>query len=312
MAAAEGGSTASGSGPLVECVPNLSEGRDPEVIAALRAAAAAVEGVKLLDSHSDRDHNRTVLTFAGPPAQVTLAAMRLAREAVRRIDMRNHAGVHPRMGAVDVMPFVPLRDISLDACAAIAREVGRYIGKELDVPVFLYGAAASPGHPRSLRDIRGNGHQSIDAMAAGFRSPDFGPESPHPTAGATAVGARGPLIAVNVNLDTDDLAVAERIARAMRASSGGPPQVQALAFPLADQGRAQVSMNLLDYRVTGLAEVLALIRRLCAESGVRPGRVELVGLVPAAALEGLSGDELPGVPGPADSIEARLEGPGLA
>ncbi len=311
MAATGGGPTVSRTA-LVECVPNLSEGRAPEVIAALRAAAAAIEGVKLLDSHSDPDHNRTVLTFAGPPAQVTLAAMRLAREAVRRIDMRRHHGVHPRMGAVDVMPFVPLRDISLESCAAIAVEVGRYIGKELEVPVFLYGAAASPGHPRSLRDIRGNGHLSIDALAAGFRAPDFGPDSPHPTAGATAVGARGPLVAVNVNLDTDDIAIADRIARTVRASSGGPPQVQALAFPLAAQGRAQVSMNLLDYRVTSLAAVLSLVRRLCAEEGIEPGHVELVGLLPAAALEGLEGDEMSGVPGPADTIEARLEGPGLA
>jgi glutamate formiminotransferase len=238
--------------------------------------------------------------------------MRLAREAVRRIDMRNHHGVHPRMGAVDVMPFVPLRDISLESCAAIAVEVGRYIGNELEVPVFLYGEAAAPGHPRSLRDIRGNGQLSMDALAAGFRAPDFGPGSPHPTAGATAVGARGPLVAVNVNLDTDDIAIAERIARAVRASSGGLPEVQALAFPLAARGRAQVSMNLLDYRVTSLADVLRLVRRLCAGEGIGPGRVELVGLLPAAALEGLEGEAMPGVPGPDDTIEARLEGPGLA
>jgi glutamate formiminotransferase len=296
---------------LVECVPNLSEGRDQAVIRGLQSAAGAVEGVELLDSHSDPDHNRTVLTFAGPPPQVALAAMRVSREAVRRIDMRAHTGVHPRMGAVDVMPFVPLGGASIARCVEMAREVARYLGQDLGVPAFLYGAAAPSGGTRSLRDIRGQGNLPIDALATGLRPPDFGPSTPHPTAGAAAVGARQPLVAFNVNLDSADLGLAERMARAIRGSSGGLPEVQALAFPLASRGLVQVSMNLLDFRVTGLALVLATVRRLATSAGVTLYGCELVGLLPEAALKGLEGETLPGVPGPESTIENRLAATGL-
>jgi glutamate formiminotransferase len=282
------------------------------VVAALRAAVAAIDGVKLLDSHSDPDHNRTVLTFTGPPPRVSLAAMRLAREAVKRIDMRTHAGVHPRMGALDVIPFAPLGESTLARCAEMAREMASYLGEDLGVPAFLYGAAASPGRPRSLRDIRGAGNLSLEALTTGMRLPDFGPRAPHPTAGATAVGAREPLVAFNVNLESADLEVAERIAHALRASSGGLADVQALAFPLASRGLVQVSMNLLDFRVTGLRPVLARVRELAAQAGVGLAACELVGLLPAAALEGLEGETLAGIPGPPDTIEARLAGPGLS
>lgn len=282
------------------------------MITALRAAVAAIDGVKLLDSHSDPDHNRTVLTFAGPPPRVSLAAMRLAREAVKRIDMRTHAGVHPRIGALDVIPFAPLGESTLAQCAEMAREMARYLGEGLGVPAFLYGAAASPGRPRSLRDIRGAGNLPVEALATGMRLPDFGPRAPHPTAGATAVGAREPMVAFNVNLDRADLKVADRIAHALRASSGGLAEVQALAFPLASRGLAQVSMNLLDFHVTGLRRVLARVRDLAAEAGVGLAACELVGLLPAAALAGLEGETLAGIPGPQDTIEARLAGPGLS
>jgi glutamate formiminotransferase len=282
------------------------------VITALRAAVAAIDGVKLLDSHSDPDHNRTVLTFAGPPPRVSLAAMRLAREAVKRIDMRTHAGVHPRIGALDVIPFAPLGESTLAQCAEMAREMARYLGEDLGVPAFLYGAAASPGRPRSLRDIRGAGNLPVEALATGMRLPDFGPRAPHPTAGATAVGAREPMVAFNVNLDRADLEVADRIAHALRASSGGLAEVQALAFPLASRGLVQVSMNLLDFHVTGLRRVLARVRDLAAEAGVGLAACELVGLLPAAALAGLEGETLAGIPGPQDTIEARLAGPGLS
>jgi glutamate formiminotransferase len=282
------------------------------VITALRAAVAAIDGVKLLDSHSDPDHNRTVLTFAGPPPRVSLAAMRLAREAVKRIDMRTHAGVHPRIGALDVIPFAPLGESTLAQCAEMAREMARYLGEDLGVPAFLYGAAASPGRPRSLRDIRGAGNLPVEALATGMRLPDFGPRAPHPTAGATAVGAREPMVAFNVNLDRADLEVADRIAHALRASSGGLAEVQALAFPLASRGLVQVSMNLLDFHVTGLRRVLARVRELAAEAGVGLAACELVGLLPAAALAGLEGETLAGIPGPQDTIEARLAGPGLS
>jgi len=297
---------------LVECVPNFSEGRDQGVIRELRRAVAAVDRVKLLDSHSDPDHNRTVLTFAGPLGQVCLAAMRVARQAVELIDIREHVGVHPRMGAVDVVPFVPLAGASLDACADAARQVARYMGEELGVPAFLYGAAASPNRPRQLSKIRGAGHDSIEAMGAGLRSPDFGPPAPHPRAGAVAVGARMPLIAFNVMLDSYDMGQAERIARGVRESSGGLRSVQALAFALPSRGQAQVSMNLLDFEVSGVAAVLARVRELAAPEGATLAACELVGLLPEAALVGLEGETLTGTPGPADTIESRLRGPGLS
>ena len=303
---------AGGGGPIVECVPNFSEGRDEVVIARLRAAVAAVERVKLLDTHSDTDHNRTVLTFAGPISQVSVAAMRVAREAVKRIDMRQHDGVHPRMGSIDVVPFAPLRGTSLDECAAAARQVARYLGEELGVPAFLYGAAAAPDRPRQLNQIRGRGHDSIEAMGVALRSPDFGPPAPHPTAGAVVVGARLPLIAFNVTLDSSDTETAERVARSVRESSGGMRRVQALAFFLPSRGQVQVSTNLLDFHVTGLGEVLAAVRKLAAREGTTVVACELVGLLPAAALEGIEGETLPGTPGEGDTIESRLSIAGLS
>ena len=303
---------AGGGGPIVECVPNFSEGRDEVVIAQLRAAVAAVERVKLLDTHSDTDHNRTVLTFAGPISQVSVAAMRVAREAVKRIDMRQHDGVHPRMGSIDVVPFAPLRGTSLDECAAAARQVARYLGEELGVPAFLYGAAAAPDRPRQLNQIRGRGHDSIEAMGVALRSPDFGPPAPHPTAGAVVVGARLPLIAFNVTLDSSDTETAERVARSVRESSGGMRRVQALAFFLPSRGQVQVSTNLLDFHVTGLREVLAAVRKLAAREGTTVVACELVGLLPAAALEGIEGETLPGTPGEGDTIESRLSIAGLS
>ncbi|HXO66644.1 MAG TPA: glutamate formimidoyltransferase [Candidatus Dormibacteraeota bacterium] len=303
---------AGGGGPIVECVPNFSEGRDEVVIARLRAAVAAVERVKLLDTHSDPDHNRTVLTFAGPISQVSVAAMRVAREAVKRIDMRQHDGVHPRMGSIDVVPFAPLRGTSLDECAAAARQVARYLGEELGVPAFLYGAAAAPDRPRQLNQIRGRGHDSIGALGAALRSPDFGPPAPHPTAGAVVVGARLPLIAFNVTLDSSDIETAERVARSVRESSGGLRRVQALAFFLPSRGQVQVSTNLLDFHVTGLSAVLAAVRKLAAREGTTVVACELVGLLPAAALEGIEGETLPGTPGEGDTIESRLNIAGLS
>ena len=299
-------------GPLVECVPNFSEGRDEVVIARLRAAAAAVERVKLLDCHSDRDHNRTVLTFAGPLPQVSMAAMRVAREAVNSIDMRQHVGVHPRMGSVDVVPLVPLQDANLQECATAAREVARYLGEELGVPAFLYGAAAAPDRPRQLHQIRGGGHESIEALGAALRPPDFGPSAPHATAGAVAVGARLPLIAFNVMLDSSDIEAAERIARGLRESSGGLRSVQALAFFLPSRGQVQVSTNLLDFRVTGVGAVLSRVRELAVQEGTTVAVCEMVGLLPEAALEGVQGETLPGTPGAGDTIEARLARPGLS
>ncbi|HEV3230732.1 MAG TPA: glutamate formimidoyltransferase [Candidatus Dormibacteraeota bacterium] len=288
----------------VECVPNVSEGRRPEVVAAL-VGAVQVPGVRLLDRHGDADHNRTVLTLAGPPAPLAEAAFRLAEAAVQNIDLTRHRGAHPRMGAIDVIPFVPLGG-AMPECVELARGLARRLGGELGLPAYLYGAAAEPGRPAGLAQIRDGGFERLLALGDALPAPDFGPARLHPTAGAVAVGARPPLIAFNVVLEGVDLAGAARIARALRASGGGLAAVQAIALPLASRGAVQVSMNLLDHGVTSLAEVVARLRTLTAGEGGDVVEAELVGLIPAAALRGLDDDPLPGLPGRERTIEARL------
>ncbi|MGB2938754.1 MAG: glutamate formimidoyltransferase [Candidatus Dormiibacterota bacterium] len=296
---------------MLECVPNFSEGRRPEVVDELAAMVEAVAGVRLLDRHSDVDHNRSVLTFAGPPEAVAEAAFRTAEVAVKRTDLGQHRGAHPRMGAVDVIPMVPLGRASLEDAAEAARVVAQRIGEELEVPVWLYGAAAAPGRPAELRAIRGDGFEALLALGDKLPAPDFGPRSLHPAAGGTAVGARLPLVAFNVVLDTDRVDVAKRLAQAVRASSGGLPGVQALGLMLPARGRAQVTMNLLDHRRTRISAVLERLRQAAAAEGVGLSEAELVGLAPAEALLGLEDDDLPGLPTAADSIEARLAESGL-
>ncbi|MHB8507242.1 MAG: glutamate formimidoyltransferase [Candidatus Dormibacteria bacterium] len=294
-----------GQEALLECVPNFSEGRDQGLILELCRVVAATTGVHLLDRHSDPDHNRTVLTFAGAPGRVLRAAEAAAAIAVAGIDLRRQRGVHPRMGAVDVIPLVPIRGLSLDDCAALARELGARLGRSLKIPVFLYGAAAAPGRPADLHVLRGRGFEQLRAGWAGAPRPDFGPRRLHPGAGAVAVGAREPLVAFNLELAGITLPELHAVARRLRTSGGGLPALQALAFPL-ERGTVQLSMNLLDHRVTGLAEVISATRSLIEGSGASIVAAELVGLLPAAALQGLADDPIPGLPGDGQTIETRL------
>ncbi|MDO8563328.1 MAG: glutamate formimidoyltransferase [Candidatus Limnocylindria bacterium] len=292
---------------FVECVPNLSEGRRPEVVDRIAAAVAAVPGATLLDRTSDPDHNRSVITFAGPRPAVAAAALALVAMAIREIDLRTHTGVHPRIGAVDVLPFVPLGDSPMEDCVALAHEVGREIAARHGVPVYFYGRAALRADRERLADVRRPGFEGLGAVIGTTHLPDAGPARVHPTAGAIAVGARPPLIAFNVELDTTDRALARRIAREIRASSGGLPALQALGLPLADPPRVQVSMNLLDHERTGLVAAFDAVASRARAVGVRVIRSELVGLAPAAAVAGVTAERIAlDALGPERTIEGRL------
>jgi glutamate formiminotransferase/glutamate formiminotransferase/formiminotetrahydrofolate cyclodeaminase len=258
--------------PLIECVPNFSEGRDAAVLDAL---AAEVPPAILLDRTADPDHNRSVLTLAGPPEAVLDAALRLARAARSLIDLRRHSGVHPRIGALDVLPFVPLEGVTLEDCAAMAHRAGERIWKELEIPVYFYEAAALAPERRNLAHVR--------SRRAG--APDLGLD-PHPTAGAVAVGARKFLIAFNVNLQSNDLGAARAIASEVRESSGGLPCVKALGLPLASRGIVQVSMNLTDFELTPLAQAFLAVRGAAHARGIEIAGSELIGLIPRRALAG--------------------------
>ncbi|HSB89357.1 MAG TPA: glutamate formimidoyltransferase [Anaerolineales bacterium] len=271
--------------PLVECIPNFSEGRRPAVIDSIRSAIAAVPGVLVLDLHSDADHNRSVITFAGPPGPVAEAAFAAIARAAELIDLDHHSGEHPRIGATDVVPFVPLADVSMDECIRLARDLGRRVGEELGIPVYLYEAAASQPERRNLETHRRGQYEGLRQSIAEDpdRQPDFGPRRLG-KAGATVIGARVPLIAFNVYLDTSEVRMAKEVARAVRASSGGMPFVKALGLEV--EGLAQVSMNLTDYTQTPLAAVVERVRQEAARRGAGIRKSELVGLIPQAALTG--------------------------
>ncbi|MBM2809982.1 MAG: glutamate formiminotransferase [Chloroflexi bacterium] len=282
---------------IVECVPNVSDGRRSDVIERIRAAAASVRGASVLDVHTDADHNRSVYTIAGAASAVAESAFRLAEAAVREIDMRQHRGTHPRIGALDVLPFVPLGSTSMTTCVALAHAVGLRIGSALDVPVYFYGEAALTDGRRRLVDVRRGEYEGLArSIQEGTHAPDAGPPGLG-KAGATAVGARGPLIAFNVHLRTGDVSVASTIARRIRASSGGLPGVQALGLPTSRPEVVQVSMNLTDIGLTSLSDVVARIRAEARVFGVDVGASELVGLMPlAAALEAAAAQlDLPGL-----------------
>lgn len=270
---------------IVECIPNFSEGRDAHTLAALAEAAQSVPGVMLLDYSADADHGRSVYTLAGSEAGVEQAAFRLCEVAVQRIDLRQHRGEHPRMGAVDVLPFVPIRGVTMAQCVALSQRVGRRIGEELGVPVMLYEESATAPHRKNLANIR---HGGFEAMAEKLQEaawmPDFGPAAPHKTAGAVAVGARGPLVAYNITLSTGDVAVAKEIAKAVRGSSGGFSHCKALGMMLHQKGCAQVSMNLVDYTKTPIYEVFDAVCREAEKRGVQVTGSEIIGLAPARAL----------------------------
>ncbi len=268
--------------PLIECVPNFSEGRRPEVIDQIVQAIRAVSGVRVLDVESDADHNRSVVTFVGPPDAVAEAAFQATARAAQLINLDEHSGQHPRMGATDVVPFVPLRDATLADCVALAQRVGQRMGDELGIPVYLYEAAATRPERVNLADVRRGEYEGIRAeIDRPAREPDFGPRRVG-TAGATAVGARAPLIAYNIYLGTADVGVAKKIAKAIRHSSGGLRYVKALGLDVG--GRAQVSINMTDYTQTPLHRVFALVRAEAERYGVAVVESEIVGLVPQDAL----------------------------
>jgi glutamate formiminotransferase len=271
--------------PLIECVPNVSEGRRTPIVDELVAAVAGTPGVTVLDRSSDPSHNRSVLSLAGDADSLFRAVVTLFERALSLIDLRAHKGEHPRLGAVDVVPFIPIDDATMADCVELARRVGGDVGGRLGVPVYLYEEAATRESRRNLEDIRRGEFEGLAAkMAAPDWAPDFGPPRPHPSAGAAVIGARMPLIAYNINLATNRLDVAKKIAAAVRFSSGGLRYVKAMAVTLEDRGLVQVSMNLTNYEKTPLHRVFELVSREAERYGVAIVESEIVGLVPAAAL----------------------------
>ena len=270
---------------VVECVPNFSEGRRPEVIEAIVAEAKGVPGITVLDVNPDHDHNRVVVTFIGEPEAVSEAAFRCCRKASELIDLNVHKGEHPRMGATDVIPFVPLGEVTMEECVELANALGERIANELDIPIYLYERAARCPERQNLADVRRGEYEGIrDSIQEPGRRPDFGAAKLHPTAGITAVGARPPLVAFNVNLDTDDLKLAKRIAKRVRESGGGFKSVKALGVMLSERNLAQVTMNMVDYTVTGLLPVYEAIKAYAAEAGVGIVGSDIVGLLPLQAM----------------------------
>ncbi len=270
---------------IVQCVPNISEGRRLDVVEKIIDQVRWTEGVRLLDYAPDHDHNRTVVTFVGTLAAVLEASFRLTEEAMRHINMEEHQGAHPRIGAVDVIPLIPIDNVTMEECVQAARELGERIFAGLDVPVYLYGEAATTAARKNLSNIRRGQYEGLkQTVQEKKRHPDFGPPKLHPSAGATVVGARMPLIAFNVNLGTDQKEIADRIARAVRESGGGFKHVKGMGVALEERGEVQVSMNLENYRTTPIYRVLETIRREAARYGVAVVGTELVGLVPQQAL----------------------------
>jgi glutamate formiminotransferase len=267
---------------LMQCVPNFSEGRDQVIIGAI-ADAIRSQPVYLLDIHTDADHHRTVMTCAGEPQAVSEATFRAAQVAVKLINLEMHQGVHPRIGAVDVVPFVPMRDVSMSECVDVARGFGQRVARELDIPVFLYEHAALQSERKALPDVRRGGYEGLRETITGMleRKPDYG-EAKLGNAGAMIVGAREPLIAFNVYLDTADVTIARSIAMAVRESGGGLPHVRAIGVMV--RGRAQVSMNLTDFRQTSLFQLMERLTLEASMLGVQIVESELVGLTPQAAL----------------------------
>lgn len=270
---------------LVECIPNFSEGRKMEVVQSLASLIRGVPGVMLLDYLPDTNHNRTVFTFTGPPESVQEAAFLAAREASRLIDMTAHKGEHPRMGAVDVIPFVPVKNMTMEECVALSRQLGERIYRELSIPVFLYEESAMRPERRNLADIRRGEFEGMPEKLKDPRwRPDYGEAAIHPTAGVTAVGARAPLVAFNINLNTDKLAIAKEIAKIIRESGGGLKFVKAIGVMLADRNLAQVSINMTNYEKTPLYRVFELVKTEAAGYGVGIVSSEIVGLTPMNAL----------------------------
>jgi glutamate formiminotransferase / 5-formyltetrahydrofolate cyclo-ligase len=270
---------------IIECVPNVSDGRRPEVIEALVAAIRQVPGVRVLDYSSDASHNRSVLTLAGDASPLKTAVLALFEQALATIDLRTHAGEHPRLGAVDVVPFVPIEGATMADCVALARDTAETVAQRFGVPVFLYEEATSNPAHKNLEDIRRGEFEGLkEKLARPEWKPDYGPTLPHPSAGASVIGARMPLIAYNINLATDRIDVARKIAAAIRQSSGGFRYVKAMGVTLDDRKIVQVSMNLTNYEKTPMHRVFEVVKREAARYGVSVLESEIVGLVPSAAL----------------------------
>ncbi len=295
---------------LLESVPNLSEGRRPEVVARLAAAASSAPGVRLLDGSSDPDHNRSVLTLAGEAEELHQGLLALYEAALAEIDLTRHQGVHPRIGAVDVAPFIPLGDTPMAAAVAAAERLAEEVARRFDLPVYLYERAARRPERTALANIRGNNRRGgFEELAAKLAdpawAPDFGPARPHPTAGATVIGARFFLIAFNAVLATPEVAVARAIARRVRESGGGLPAVRAMGVHLASRGLAQVSMNLVDYRRTPILTALRRVEDEAAALGTRVIETEVIGLIPEEAVRGVTAEMLR-LPGKIPVLEERL------
>jgi len=270
---------------LVECIPNFSEGRRPEVLDAIAAAVRGTAGVTLLDMESDRDHNRSVLTFIGEPEAVKQAALAAAAKAVELIDMEKHQGEHPRLGAVDVVPFVPVSEMTMAEAVELSRAVGKELWERLRLPVYFYEEAAASPERKNLPDVRKGEYEGRKRDISDPKwMPDVGEPRMHPTAGAAIVGARFPLVAFNVNLDTDRLELAKAIARKVREKDGGLPAVRALGFEIKERNIVQVSMNLVNYHKTGIHQAFEAVRAEAEKAGVRVLGSEVVGLVPLDAL----------------------------
>ena len=270
---------------IVECIPNFSEGRCAKTIDELTKAAQLIPGVSLLDRHIDPSHNRMVLTLMGDPAGITAAAITLAKTALKLIDLTKQKGEHPRMGAVDVIPFVPIQGVTMEDCVAISQKAGKAIASELGIPVFLYEESASSEERRNLASIRkGQFEGMAEKMQSPNWKPDYGSAAPHPTAGVVAVGARMPLIAFNANLSTSDISIADKIAKKVRGSSGGLKYCKAIGIMLKERNLAQVSMNLVNFESTSIYSVLELIKAEAKRYGVAVIETELIGLAPAKAL----------------------------
>lgn len=272
---------------IVECVPNFSEGRDAEKVRRIVSTIASVPGVVVLDHGMDADHHRSVVTYAGEPSAVVEAARRAAEVAVSTIDLTRHQGAHPRIGALDVLPFIPLRGVTMAECVALAKQAGDLIARQLNLPVYLYEEAATRPDRADLANVRRGEFEGLRTAIESdpVRQPDFGPPRLHPTAGAVAVGARSLLIAYNINLATDDLLVAKKIARAIRGRDGGLRYVKALGLPLEKRRQVQVSINLVRYEATPLHRVFEMVRREAERYGVAIAGSEIIGLLPRAALE---------------------------
>ena len=293
---------------IIECVPNFSEGRRQDVIEAI-VNAGRISGVKILDIEKDPDHNRMLTTIVGEPEEVFKSVWEMIKVATKLIDMEKHQGEHPRIGATDVVPFIPVSGVSMEECVALAKRLGKKVGEELKIPVYLYEAAATRPNRVNLANVRRGEYEGFksDIQTNPERIPDFGPAKMHPTAGAMVVGARKFLIAYNVNLDSKDAQIAKDLARLVREKDGGFPQVKALGFEIADKGCVQVSMNLCDFEKTNMDKIFRKIKEEAEKRGVKVLGSEIYGMVPKAALERINLDELQLVDFKKDQIlEERL------